>query len=161
VSDEQPRLTAAGDPAITLHSLRDRALFVTPIRLALAVFWLVASRLTGAPAAGSALAFASGLLVTCLLLLGDPRSRLLSQREPTPAPVAVQVASRPRQALGALVPSTVGVSILAAVALALQPTLTALLGGICAGLGIAGVLAALRIDPGLYLEPRSRMLYRR
>jgi hypothetical protein len=58
-------------------------------------------------------------------------------------------------------PSTVGVSVLAAAALAFQPTLSALLAGICAGLGVAGALTALRADPRLYVDPKSGALYRR
>ena len=66
-----------------------------------------------------------------------------------------------RQALHATLPSTVGVSALAAVSLAFQPTLAAFLGGISTGLGIAGALYALRADPTLYVEPRSGVVYRR
>jgi hypothetical protein len=61
----------------------------------------------------------------------------------------------------ATLPSTVGVSALAVVSLAFQPILSALLGGISVGLGIAGALYALRADPGLYVEPRSGVVYRR
>jgi len=58
-------------------------------------------------------------------------------------------------------PSTVGVSALAAVSLGFEPTLSAFLGGISAGLGIAGALYALRADPRLYVEPKSGVVYRR
>jgi len=146
---------------VTLHSVRGRSLFVAPIRVALGVVWLVAARLAGAASAAALLAFAGGVFVTCFTLLNDPRTRLLPQREPKPAPVHAPVASPARQALAALMPSTVGVSFLAAVAIAVQAVLTALLGGICAGLGVAGAFAALRIDPRLYVEPKSGALYRR
>ena len=73
----------------------------------------------------------------------------------------VLVASRVRQALHATLPSTVGVSALAVVSLAFQPTLAAFLGGISTGLGIAGALYALRADPTLYVEPKSGVVYRR
>jgi hypothetical protein len=146
---------------VTLHSLRDRALFVAPVRLVLAVVWLVAARVAGAPSAGALLAFAGGAFVTAFTLLNDPRSRLLGRPEPRPAPPEARVASPLRQALGALVPSTIGVSVLAGIALAVQPTLTAALGGICGGLAVAGTLGGLRVDPSLYVEPKSGALYRR
>jgi len=57
-------------------------------------------------------------------------------------------------------PSTVGVSVLAAVTLAFQPTLTALLAGILAGLGLAALLSAYGSDGRLYLDPRTRTVFR-
>ena len=146
---------------MTLHSLRDRALYVTPIRLALGAVWLVAARIAGAPATGGVLAFAGGAFVIVFTLFNDPRSRFLRRGEARPAPADVLVASRVRQALHATLPSTVGVSALAAISLVFQPTLAAFLGGISAGLGIAGALYAVRADPTLYVEPRSGVVYRR
>ena len=66
-----------------------------------------------------------------------------------------------RQAFAATLPSTAGLAVLALITLVPQPTLTALLGGICAGLGVAAALSLPRIDPALYVDPRSRILYRR
>jgi hypothetical protein len=146
---------------VTLHSLRNRALYVTPIRLGLGLVWVAAARLAGAPAAGSLLAFAGGAFVTVFTLYNDPRSRFLPRREPEPAPSGAPVAGRLRQALAASLPCPAGVSVLAAVALGFQPTLAALLGGISAGLGLAGGLYALRADPSLYVDPRSGVVYRR
>ena len=146
---------------MTLHSLRDRALYVTPIRIILGAVWLVAARVAGSPATGALLAFAGGAFVIVFTLFNDPRSRFLSRGEAKEAPEDVHVASRIHQALHATIPSTAGVSALAAVSLAFEPTLAALLGGISAGLGIAGALYALRADPGLYVEPKSGVVYRR
>jgi hypothetical protein len=146
---------------MTLHSLRDRALYVTPIRVVLGVVWLVAARIAGSPGTGALLAFAGGAFVTVFTLFNDPRSRFLRRGEAKDAPADMLVASRLRQALHATLPSTAGVSALAAVSLAFQPTLSAFLGGISAGLGIAGALYALRADPALYVEPRSGVVYRR
>jgi hypothetical protein len=146
---------------MTLHSLRDRALFVTPIRVALGVVWLAAARIVGAPGTGALLAFAGGVFLIVFTLFNDPRSRFLRRGEARDAPADASVASRVRQALHATLPSTVGVSALAAVALAFEPTLSAFLGGISTGLGIAGALYALRADPALYVEPKSGSVYRR
>ena len=146
---------------MTLHSLRDRALYVTPVRVVLGAVWLLAARLAGAPGTGAVLAFAGGAFLIVFTLFNDPRSRFLRRREAQPAPAEVVVASRVRQALHATLPSTVGVSAIAALSLVFQPTLCALLGGISAGLGIAGALYAVRADPGLYVEPKSGVVYRR
>ncbi|MGZ4292031.1 MAG: hypothetical protein ACXVQQ_05500 [Gaiellaceae bacterium] len=146
---------------MTLHSLRDRALLVTPVRIALGVVWLVAARIAGAPPTGAVLAFGGGAFVIVFTLFNDPRARFLRSGDPKPAPRDALVAGPVRQALAATIPSTVGVSVLAAIALVPQPTLAALLGGISAGLGVAGALYGLRADPTLYVEPRSGVVYRR
>jgi hypothetical protein len=145
---------------MTLHSLRDRALYVTPIRLVLGAVWLLAARLMGAPGTGAVLAFAGGAFLIVFTLFNDPRSWFLRRGEARAAPEGVLVASRVRQALHATLPSTIGVSALAAVSLVFQPTLCALLGGISTGLGIAGALYAVRADPGLYVEPKTGIVYR-
>jgi hypothetical protein len=146
---------------MTLHSLRDRALFVTPIRVALGLVWLVAARIAGAPETGALLAFAGGVFLIVFTLFNDPRSRFLRRGEARDAPADASVANPVRQALHATLPSTVGVSVFAAIALVFEPTLSAFLGGISTGLGIAGALYALRADPALYVEPKSGIVYRR
>jgi hypothetical protein len=146
---------------MTLHSLRDRALYVTPIRIVLGAVWLFAARIAGSPGSGALLAFTGGAFVIVFTLFNDPRSRFLRRSEAKDAPDGTIVASPVRQALHATLPSTAGVSALAAAALAFQPTLSAFLGGISAGLGIAGAMYALRADPSLYVEPRSGVVYRR
>jgi hypothetical protein len=146
---------------VTLHSLRDRALYVTPIRLGLGVVWLVAARIAGGPPTGSVLAFAGAALFTVIAVSNDPRAAFLRREEPQPAPDGARVAGKLEQALRATMPSTFGVSVLAAMALVIQPTLAAVLGGISAGLGAAGALYAVRADPDLYVEPQSGVVYRR
>lgn len=137
-------------------------LLVIPIRLALGAAWFVAARLAGLAAISAMLAFVSGALVVTFLLLNDPRSRFLSRSvEPDAAPPEAVVAPRWQQALRATIPSTVGVSILAAIALVPQPALAALLGGISAGLGIAALLSVWAVDATLYFDPKSGTVYRR
>jgi hypothetical protein len=65
-----------------------------------------------------------------------------------------------RQLLAASLPSTVGVSVLAAIAAVPSPTLTALLGGISAGLGVAAAISIPAIDGSLAVDPRSNVVYR-
>jgi hypothetical protein len=132
---------------VILHSLRDRTLGVIPIRLALGVSLLVAARLAGAASTPALLAFVSGVIGITFLLFNDPRARFVQPRaEPVQAPT---------------LPSTVGLAVLALITLIPQPTLTALLAGVCAGLGVAAGLSLPRIDPALYVDPRSQRIYRR
>jgi len=147
---------------LRLHSYRERMLLVIPIRFALGAAWFVAARLAGLAATSAMLAFVSGALVVTFVLLNDPRSRFLNRNvDPADAPPEAVVAPRWRQALRATMPSTVGVSILAAIALVPQPALAALLGGISAGLGIAALISVWSVDPTLYLDPTSGTVYRR
>jgi hypothetical protein len=45
------------------------------------------------------------------------------------------------------------------VALFVEPVLAALLAGVCAGLGLASLISLARIDPRLYADPKSRVIY--
>ena len=147
---------------MTLHSLRNRTLGVIPIRLGLGVLLLVAARLAGAASSPALLAFISGVIAITFLLFNDPRARFVQSRgEPAEAPLDAHIAPLWRQALAATLPSTVGLAVLALITLMPQPTLTALLAGVCAGLGVAAGLSLPRIDPTLYVDPRSQRIYRR
>jgi hypothetical protein len=108
--------------------------YVAPVRLGLAVVWFFAARLAGLERASDVLAFGGGIFV---------------------------IVGPLEQALAATLPSTVGVSALAAASLAWEPVLTALLGGVSAGLGIAGLLYAVRADPSLWFDPKTKTVYRR
>ncbi len=146
---------------MTLHSIRMRSLYVAPIRLGLAVVWFFAARAAGVGQPSAALAGAGGIFVIVFVAFNDPRGRFLPDREPGPVPPEAGFARPLRQALAATLPSTVGVSVLAAVALAFQPVLTALLGGISAGLGVTGLLSVARSDPALWFDRKTGIVYRR
>ena len=147
---------------MTLHSLRERALLIAPIRLALGVLWLALARIAGAAATPALIAFCVGTLGIVFFAFADPRARLAhGEVDPLPAPAGATLAPRWRQALAAMFPSTIGVSVLAAIALFPSPTLAALLGGVCAGLGIAALLTLPSIDPALLVDPRRHVVYRR
>ena len=147
---------------MTVHSVRGRTLLVIPIRLGLGVLWLVAARIAGASSGPAIVAFALGAAAVTFLAFNDPRARFArSEVEPLPLPPDAADAPRWQQALAAMLPSTVGVSILAAVSLAVDATLTALLGGVCAGLGVAALLALPRLPADLHVDPRTKVAYRR
>jgi hypothetical protein len=108
------------------------------------------------------LAFVLGLLGIAFAIFNDPRSRFRQQQiEPLLLPPEAVVAPWSRQALAAMLPSTLGVTALAAIAVVPRPVLAALLGGVCAGLGLATLLSLGRIDPSLYVDPKSDVVYRR
>jgi hypothetical protein len=147
---------------VTVHSIQERMLLVIPIRFGLGLLTLVAAVLAGAARGPALLAFVLGLLGIAFTIFNDPRARFLRREvEPLPLPADAVVASRTRQAFAATLPSTLGVTALAAIALVPRPVLAALLGGVCAGLGLAALFSLGRIDPSLYVDPKSDVVYRR
>ena len=125
-----------------VQSIRRRAALVIPIRAGLGIAWLVAAIAAGAGARPALIGFVIGALGCAFALLNDPRARLLyGKREPSPYPADAVLDSPLRHVWTALLPSTIGVNLLAAVAIAPQPELTAILGGVSAGLGLAALVA--------------------
>ena len=119
-------MTSAAGP-LRLQSIRDRTLLVTPVRLGLGLVWAVVAQPAGADAGPAWLAFFVAVFLTAAVLIADPRSRLAELKDPVEAPPGAEVDRPLRQAVSALLPSTVVVNVLAAVALAREPLLTALL----------------------------------
>ena len=147
---------------MTVHSFRERTLLVIPIRFGLGLATLLAAMFAGADRGAALLAFVLGLLGITFTIFNDPRARFMRREvEPLALPADAVVASRKRQAFAATLPSTLGVTALAAIALVPQPVLAALLGGVCAGLGLASLLSLGRIDPSLFVDPKSDVVYRR
>jgi hypothetical protein len=148
---------------VTVESLRLRLLLVAPLRLVLSVVGLVAARAAGAPGGQAFLAFVAGAFAAMFLVTNDPRARFRgAPSTPEPLPADARVAPAWLHGLHAALPSTVGVTILAAVTLAFKPTLAAFLAGILAGFGAAGLLGLIHgIDPRLYVEPRKGILFRK
>lgn len=147
---------------MTVQSLWERTVLVIPIRVGLGIAWLVAARIAGAGSAPALLAFVVGTFGLMFAALNDPRSRLVhGEVEPLELPATATVAPHWRQGVAASFPSTVGVSILAAIAVVPQPVLAALLGGASAGLGLAALVSLPRIDRALFVDARSRVIYRR
>jgi hypothetical protein len=143
-----------------VESVRLRLLLIGPLRLALGIVWLGAARAVGGSGSAALLAFAAGAFAMAFLVWNDPRARFRhAPSRPEALPAGANVAPAWLHAVHAAFPSTVGVSVLAAVMLAFNPTLTALLAGILAGLGVAALLWAYSIDGRLYVDPRGRVLF--
>lgn len=158
-------MTSAAGP-LRLQSLRDRTLLVTPVRLGLGLVWAVVAQPAGADAGPAWLAFFVAVFLTAAVLIADPRSRLAELKDPVEAPPGAEIDRPLRQAVSALLPSTVVVNVLAAVALAREPLLTALLGGGSAGMGVAGLAGLARLQARearaggrLYVDRAMRRVY--
>jgi hypothetical protein len=129
---------------------------------AVTVGWLLAAQAASSSGGSTVIAFAAGAFAIVFLASNDPRARFgRGSGEAAQLPADAQVAPAWLHAVHAAFPSTVGVTVLAAVALAFQPMLTALCAGFLAGLGIAALAAARATDGRLYLEPRQRVVFRR
>jgi hypothetical protein len=147
---------------VSVESVRLRLLLIGPVRLALSGVLLVAARAAGGSADATLIAFAVGAFALAFLVPNDPRARFRSTpAKPEPLPAEAVVAPAWLHVVHAALPSTVGVSVLAAVALAFNAILAALLAGVLTGLGLAALYAAYRIDDGLYIEPRQHLVFRK
>jgi hypothetical protein len=147
---------------VTVESVRLRLLLVAPLRLVLGAVVLVAARAAGVSSGAMLVAFAAGAFGIAFLASNDPRARFRpSPGGPAVLPPEATVAPAWLHAVHASLPSTVGVTVLAGITLAFQPTLTALLAGVLAGMGLAALLVAYGIDGRLYLDPRTRTVFRK
>jgi len=145
-----------------VESVRLRLLLIGPLRLVLGAVWLGAARAAGGSPGGALLAFAAAAFAMAFLIWNDPRARFRGARaEPAELPADASVAPAWLHAAHAAYPSTIGVSVLAAATLVFDQTLTALLAGVLAGLGLAALLAAYSIDGSLYVDPRRGAVFRK
>ena len=118
-------------------------LFVAPVRLALGAGGLVAALIAGADVAPALFAFALGAFGFGVSLVTADRV-FAGGTKALPAPPHV-LESRLSTLAAAVWPSTVGVAALLVISLGVNATLAALLAGIEAGMGVAGLLSAMRI----------------
>ena len=99
----------------------------------------MAARLGGTPNEVAGLAFGTGAVGFLAAGIADVRRRFAAlDAEPLPVPDDAAYETWVVIAARAAFPSTIGVSVLGVVALPFEPTLTALLAGILAGMGLAG-----------------------
>jgi hypothetical protein len=128
----------------------------------LSIVFLAAARAAGGATGATLIAFAAGAFAMAFLVPNDPRARFRGARsEPEALPADASVAPAWLHALHAALPSTFGVSVLAAVTLLFQPTLSALLAGILAGLGLVAAYGAYGMDGRLYVDPHRGELFRK
>jgi hypothetical protein len=111
------------------------------IRLGLAFGGLWAAIAAGATHHAAAIGCLLGAVAGAVFVLTDARGRLLK----LPAPAAVRTDPWWIVAAKGTYPSTLGLTLLAAIALAFSPVLAAVLAGVIGGLGVAGILAAVAL----------------
>ncbi len=121
-----------------------RLVALTAVRLALGVACF-GGAFGGAENRPALVAFAFGGAGSAVLLLSDRRARLLGTPAIEPLPENAASAPWAGAILRGLWPSTVGVTVLALVALVANAVLAALLAGVLAGMALAGVLGWTRI----------------
>jgi hypothetical protein len=145
-----------------VESVRLRLLLIAPLRLALSIAWLVAARAAGAPSDATLIAFIAGAFASAFLVTNDPFARF--RKSPDKAaelPAHATVAPAWLHVVHAALPSTVGVSVLAALTLLFQPGVTALLAGLLAGMGAVALVVVYGVDGRLYLDPRTGRVFRK
>lgn len=115
------------------------------IRLTLAGLGFAGSILAGADCRAAAVGLALGTGICALALVTDRRWLLLGKPAAEPLPEAVRRASLARAVADGMLPSTVGVAVLAAAALFFEPILSAVLAGVLAGMGVVSLVSCVEV----------------
>ena len=115
------------------------------IRLTLAGLGFAGSILAGADGRAAAVGLALGTGICALALVTDRRWLLLGTPAAEPLPEAVRRASLARAVADGMLPSTVGVAVLAAAALFFEPILSAVLAGVLAGMGVVSLVSCVEV----------------
>ena len=142
-------------PAV--YRVTHQRLALSGIRLALAALGLAGSILAGTDGAAAGVALALGAGICALALVTDRRWLLLGKPTAGPLPEEARRAPLTRAVASGLLPSTVGVAVLAAASLAFQPILAAVLAGILAGMGIVGLVSC--VEVALWERETGSQLY--
>ncbi|MGZ4281550.1 MAG: hypothetical protein ACXVEM_04860 [Gaiellaceae bacterium] len=145
--------------ALALVEARPQALLIATARLVLASAGLAASIAAGVGRGPAAALFACGAVILLLSVYGGDRRRRSAMRfeDAGPVPSGAHVEPRGRALVRAAYPSTIGLTVLIAIALWPQPGLAALLAGILGGLGGMSIAGALRLGAWEH-ERRARIL---
>jgi hypothetical protein len=145
--------------APVLAEARPQALLIATLRLVLAAAGLAAAIAFGLARGPAAALFACGVAILFLAVYGGDRRRRSALRfeQVEPVPAGARIESRGRALGRAAYPSTVGLTVLIALALWPQPGLSALLAGLLGGLGGVSIAGALRLGAWEH-ERKARIL---
>ena len=150
-------------PQVVRLSLRTRVL--APIRGGLSALGVVAAMLDGARPESTLLAWALGAILVSIVLAGDPQ-RGGRTTAPESLPGGAVTETWAQIARTDVLPSTVGVALLTAVALLFDPVLAGVLAGILGGMAFMTLVARVqvaiterRLGGVLYLQRRSKRLF--
>jgi hypothetical protein len=128
-----------------VYRVTHQRLALSGIRLGLAALGFAGSIAVGADPAAAGVGLALGAGICGLALVTDRRWLLLGKPRAEPLPDGAVRASLPRAVASGMLPSTVGVAVLAGASLAFQPILAALLAGILAGMGLVGLVSCVEV----------------
>jgi hypothetical protein len=142
----------ADERGVRLARASTQLLVLTPIRLGLGLAGLGAAALIGPPGP-ALLAFGVGTVGAAIALSADPRYSRDRLGEVPPVPNRASYVSKRELAATGVLPSTVGVAVLAAVALFFNATLAAFLAGVLGGMAVSGFIAWINLDA---VERRNR-----
>lgn len=141
-----------------------RAPVLAAIRGGLSALGAVAAMLVGANLETTLLGWVVGAMMVSIILASDRRGR--SGGEPAPMPEGTIPQTWSDIARTDVFPSTVGVSLFALVALAVNPVLAGVMSGILGGMALMTVLAWIQVAVAerklggvLYIERGTRRLY--
>lgn len=135
--------TATEPRAEPLVDLRAYSLLIIPVRLVLALAGLVGARLLGVEPGPSLALFGlgAGLFVITMLAKSRPRSRFWQRvGEAQALDPGTPVEAWPRTLARATYPSTIGVSVLTAIALPIDAGLAAVMAGLMGGMALGGLI---------------------
>jgi hypothetical protein len=141
----------------SVYRICHQRLVLSGIRLGLATLGFAGSIIAGVDAAAAGVGLALGAGICVLALVTDRRWLLLGKPAAEPLPEDAGRAPMTRAVASGLLPSTVGVAVLAAISLGFQPMLAAVLAGILAGLGIVGLVSC--VEVALWERQTGAQLY--
>jgi hypothetical protein len=156
----------AGAPLLV--EAREQALLIAGLRLVLAVAGTAAAVARGIDRGAAFGLLVLGVFVLLLAVYGGDRRRRSAMKfeEPKPLPADARFAGRLRTLGHAAYPSTIGLAVLVAIALALQPGLAALLAGLLAGLAVMSLIGLARLSSWeagrgtrFYVDPHTDTVY--
>ena len=130
-------------PAV--YRVTHQRLALSGTRLGHAALGFAGSVAAGAAVAAAGVGLALGAGICGLALVTDRRWLLLGKPEAGPLPDGARPAALTRAVATGMLPSTVGVAVLAAASLAFQPILSAVLAGVLAGMGTVSLISALEV----------------
>jgi hypothetical protein len=132
--------------APTLSRASVRAIGVAAIRLALGVAFVVAATLRGLDGGPTAISAIAGALVLTMIALGQrSRAGAADLGDALPVPADARFDPGWIGVLLACIPSTIGVSVLAVLALVFSAALGAVLAGVLIALGVLAVVSWIQV----------------
>jgi len=158
VAEAEAAATAENEAAPVLIQVRAQMLLIATVRLVLAAAGLSAAIARGTTPGVAAGLFALGAVILLVAVLGGRGSDVWARLEKAqPLSPEARIESRGRSVLRAAYPSTIGLTVLIVLSLAIDPALAAVLAGILAGIG--GVAAGFAVQLEVWERRRRMRIY--